>query len=417
MTTIAQIKKLIAAERKRQQETLMLIPSENYTSAAVRRAVGSIFLHKYAEGYPGQRYYQGVEYADKLEKLAQEAFRRLFNVAAVNVQPYSGAVANAAIYLGLLKPGETLLGLDLNAGGHLSHGAAVNFSGRCFRAVHYHWRRQQFPWFDFRELAALVKRERPKLIVVGTTSFPRLLPWRRFSQLARLVNAYLLADISHLAGLIVAGAYPRPQPWVDLLMTTSQKTLRGPRGAVIMITKRGLRRDPQLPLKINRAVFPGLQGGPNLATIAGLALTALEAAQPAFRRYGQQVVKNARILAAELRQHGWRLITGGTDSHLILADVRPFALDGKKAASLLEAAGLITNANTIPGEPGSPRHPSGLRLGTPAVTTRGMGPAEMRLIAAWLEQILRHPGEEKLRRQIRRQVRQLCRRFPLDFRR
>ncbi len=409
------IEKLIQQEKKRQAETLMMIPSENYTYPEVRQAVGSVLIHKYAEGYPGRRYYQGMKFVDQVEKLAQERVKHLFGVPHANVQPYSGSPANAAIYFALLKPGDTIMGLALDHGGHLTHGhPRITFSGSYFRPLLYRTVFHRPPWFDFSALAQIVQKEKPRIIVAGTTAFPRRLPWKKFAQLAASVNAYLLADISHVAGLIVAGAYPSPVRWVDIVMTTTHKTLRGPRGAVILVTKKGLRHDPKLAWKINRAIFPGLQGGPHLGVIAGIAIMAKKAAQPEFHRYGQQVVANAKVLARELKRYSWRLVTGGTDSHLLVADLRSLAIDGKTAAIWLEEAGIVVNANAIPNDPQPPFRPSGIRFGTPALTARGMGEKEMALIAGWMDQVVRQSSNRE-REKIRQQVRDLCRRFPIDL--
>ncbi len=409
------IKKLISQEKLRQQRTLMMIPSENYTYPEVRRAVGSVLMHKYAEGYPGHRYYQGMRFVDQIEKLAQERVKRLFGVPHANVQPYSGSPANAAVYFALLKPGDTIMGLALDHGGHLTHGyPRITFSGRYFHSLQYRIAKNRPPWFDFTQLARVVRREKPKVIVVGTTAFPRRLPWKKFAQLAALVNAYLLADISHVAGLVVAGVCPSPVRWVDIVMTTTHKTLRGPRGAILMVTKKGLRHDSKLAWKINRAIFPGLQGGPHLGVIAGIAIMAKKAAQSEFHRYGQQVVANAKILARELKKRGWRLVTSGTDNHLLVADLHPLTVDGKTAAVRLEEAGIIVNANAIPNDPQPPFRPSGIRLGTPALTARGMGEKEMVIIADWLNQAVRS-NDNQLHSQIAQKVKKLCRQYPIDL--
>ena len=393
----------------------MMIPSENYTYPEVRRAAGSILMHKYAEGYPGHRYYQGMKFVDQIEKLAIERIKKLFGVPHANVQPYSGSPANAAVYFALLKPGDTIMGLALDHGGHLTHGhPRITFSGRYFQPIHYKLALDKPPWFDFAKLRRIAKRKKPRLIIAGTTAFPRQLPWQEFAKLAASVNAYLLADISHVAGLIAAGVYPSPVRWADIIMTTTHKTLRGPRGAILMITQKGLRHDPNLATKIDRGVFPGLQGGPHLETIAGIAIMARKAQTKIFQTYGRQIVANAQVLGQELKKQGWALVTGGTDSHLLVADLRPLKIGGKNAAIRLEKAGIIVNANAIPNDPQPPFRPSGIRFGTPALTARGMKEKEMRQIASWMDIAVRHRGE-KVQRQISKYVNGLCRQFPIDL--
>lgn len=398
---------LIAKEEKRQQETLMLIPSENYTYPEVREAVGSALMHKYAEGYPGRRYYQGMEFVDQIEILAQERAKKLFGVPYANVQPYSGSPANTAVYFALLNPGETLMGLSLAHGGHLTHGHSVSFSGKYFKAVQYELSDQKKGFFDFEEIRALARKNRPKILVVGTTAFPRILPWKEFSKIAQEVGAYLLADISHIAGLVVAGVHPSPVPYADIITSTTHKTLRGPRGAMILVTEKGLKKDPDLSKKIEKAVFPGLQGGPHLHTIAGIAVALRQAQDKPFKEYAEQVVKNAKILAQTLLNSGFELVTGGTDNHLLLIDLRNLNLDGQKAAQKLEENRIVTNKNSIPHDPASPAKPSGLRLGTPAVTTRGMKEPEMKEIGKMIKEVL---VEGK---SVKEEVLSLCQKFPL----
>jgi glycine hydroxymethyltransferase len=395
---------LIQKEEKRQQETLMLIPSENYASKAVREALGSVLTNKYAEGYPGKRYYQGNKVADQVEQLAIDRAKQLFGVPYVNVQPYSGSPANLAVYLSLVNPGEKVMGMELRAGGHLTHGSMVNFSGILFQSVSYSVGADG--WIDYDEIAKQAKEFQPKLIWAGATAYPRIIDWQKFAQIADSIGAWLVADIAHYAGLIVGGVYPSPVPYVDIITTTTHKTLRGPRGAMILVTKKGLKKDIQLGDKINRWVFPGLQGGPHLNTIASVAVALAEASQPEFKNYAQQIVKNAQVLAGELKKYGFNLITGGTDNHLILIDLRRNKIEGKKAAVLLEKSGIIVNANTVPHDPASPIHPSGIRLGTPVVTTQGMKEKEMILIAGLIKQSL--AGQD-----VHRQVKELCLRFPL----
>ncbi len=399
---------LIAKEEKRQKETLMLIPSENYTYPEVRQAVGSVLMHKYAEGYPGKRYYQGMEFVDQIENLCIDRAKKLFGVPFANVQPYSGSPANLAVYFALLDCRDPMMGMSLPHGGHLTHGhPKITFAGKYFDCCQYGICPDQPPYFDFQEIRRLAKEKRPKLFVVGATAFPRLIPWESFAEIAEEVGAYLMADISHIAGLVAGGAHPSPVPFVHLVTTTTHKTLRGPRGALIMVTDKGLQKDPDLGTKINKAVFPGLQGGPHLHTIAGIAVALAKAAQPEFREYADQVVKNAKVLAESLTAFGFELVTGGTDNHLILIDLRNTGLDGKTAAEKLEAEGMVINKNAVPGDTNPPAKPSGIRLGTPAVTTRGMKEPEMRQIGEMIKGVL------KDNQGTREKVKELCRKFPI----
>lgn len=383
----------------------MLIPSENYASKAVRQALGSVLTNKYAEGYPGKRYYQGNQVTDEIENLAIERAKKLFNVPFANVQPYSGSPANQAVYLALVKPGDKVMGMDLKAGGHLTHGSLANFSGKLFQPVSYSVGADG--WLDYEEIARLAKKFQPKLIWAGATAYPRLIDWQKFAQIADSVNAWLAADIAHYAGLIVGGAYPSPVSFVDVITTTTHKTLRGPRAAIILVTEKGFKKDPQLGDKINRWVFPGLQGGPHMNNIAAMAVALKEATRPEFKNYAHQIVKNAQALAKELQKYNFNLLTGGTDNHLILIDLRQDKIDGKKAAVILEKSGIIVNANTIPGDPAPPLRPSGIRLGTPAVTTQGMKEKEMKEIALLIKQSL--AGKD-----VYGQVKELCQKFPLS---
>ena len=406
--------RLISQEAKRQQETLMMIPSENYTFPAAREAVGSVLSHKYAEGYPKKRYYQGMKFVDQVEILAQQRAQKLFGVPYANVQPYSGSPANAAVYFALLEAGETVMGLQLDHGGHLTHGhPKITFSGRWFKSFPYQIKETP-PYFDFEQILKKAKKHRPKIIVVGTTAFPRTLPWKKFAIIANAVNAYLVADIAHIAGLVAGGAHSSPAHFVHIITTTTHKTLRGPRGALIMVTKKGLKKDPDLGKKINRAVFPGLQGGPHLHTIAGIAVTLKLAGQASFRKYAHQVVKNATVLAEELSKQGFRLVTKGTDNHLLLVDLRNFNLGGKLAAVKLEKAGIVVNANAIPYDPAPPYRPSGIRLGTPALTARGMKAGQMRQIARLIARVIKSAASQRKRQQkVHQEVKTLCRQFPI----
>lgn len=384
------VRDLIKAEQKRQSETLALIPSENYPSAAVSGALSSIFGAKYAEGYPGKRYYPGNAVADELEAYCQKQALKTFGLSAkdwhVNVQPYSGSPANAAIYLGLLEFGDTLMGLKLSHGGHITHGLKVGFSGRAYRAVHYEVDLATGR-LNYELIAKQAETQQPRIIVCGFTAYPPQVNFKKFGEIAKAQRAYLMADMSHIAGLVAAGVHPSPFEVADVVMTTTHKTLRGPRGAVIFCRK-------ELAERIDRAVFPGLQGGPHLNTIASMALAFEEAQTPAFKSYGEAVVANAAALAASLARLGAKLVANGTETHLILVDVRPLGIDGAVAEKRLEAAGLIANRNTVPGD-SSPFKPSGVRLGTPALTTRGLNEAQMPLLAEWLMAALKYPKQAK----------------------
>jgi len=403
---------LIAKEERRQKETLMMIPSENYASSCVRKAVGSVLMHKYSEGYPGKRYYQGNKFIDEIENLAIERAKKLFGVPYVNVQALSGAFANLAVYFALLDPGDKIMGMVLSSGGHLTHGhPKVTFSGKYFQSVQYNVGKDG--WIDYKKVEELAKKEKPKIIVCGYTAYPRIIDFEKFRKIADKVGAYLLADIAHIAGLVVGGVHPNPVPYVDVITTTTHKTLRGPRGAIIMVTKRGLEKDSQMGQKIDRAVFPGLQGGPHDNQTAGIAVCLAEASTVSFKKYAAQIVKNAKALAEELKKFGFNLVTGGTDNHLILIDLRNQNIDGKKAAEILEEAGIVVNKNTIPFDPNPPAKPSGVRLGTPALTTRGMREKEARLIANWINEILNVKCSMLNVQKIKKEIKKLCQKFPL----
>jgi len=403
------IAKLIKKEKNRQENTLTMIPSENYASPAVLEALGSVVQNKYAEGYSGKRYYQGNQNIDKIETLAIERAKKLFTVPHVNVQPYSGSPANSAVYFALLKPKDKIMGLALDSGGHLTHGyPKITFSGRYFQSVQYVVGKNGF--LDYRKIMALAEKEKPKIIVAGTTAYPRILDFEKFGRIADKVGAYLLADISHVAGLVIAGVHPSPIPYADIVMTTTHKTLRGPRGAIIMVTRKGLAKDSQMGKKIDRAVFPGLQGGPHENTIAAIAVALKEAEGKDFKKYGKQVVKNARVLAKELLKMDFNLVSGGTDNHLILIDLRNKKIDGKTVAVNLEKAGIVVNANAIPRDPNPPYRPSGIRLGTPALTTRGMEGKEMVQIAHWISTVIEHHKKIKM---IRSRVGKMAEQFPV----
>ena len=365
----------------------MLIPSENYAWPEVLEALGSCLTNKYAEGYPGKRYYQGNAIVDQIENLAIKRAQKLFGVPHANVQPYSGSPANQAVYLATCQVGDCVLGMDLAAGGHLTHGAKVSFAGRLYHAFGYGVSAKDNR-LDYEAILTLAKRVRPKLIWAGAAAYPRLFAWSKFAQIAQEVDAYLAADISHYAGLIAGGVYPSPAEFADIITTTTHKTLRGPRGAIVMVTSRGLQKNPDLAKKIDRAVFPGLQGGPHINTIAAIAVALAKAAQPRFRLYARQIINNAQALAHGLLKFDFNLLTGGTDNHLLLIDLRNKNLNGKDAAVMLEKAGIIVNANIIPFDPNPPLRPSGLRLGTPAVTALGMREKEMVKIANLINQTL-----------------------------
>ena len=373
-----EIAELVGAEARRQSEKIRLIPSENYVSRAVLEASGTVLTNKYSEGYSGKRYYEGQQFIDQVETLAIERAKSLFGVDHANVQPYSGSPANLAVYFAFLEPGDTVMGMSLPMGGHLTHGWDVSITGKWFRPVRYGVRRETGR-IDMDEVRQLALEHRPKLILCGGTAIPRTIDFPGFAEIAREVDAILVADIAHIAGLIAGGAHPTPVSHAEVITTTTHKTLRGPRGAMIMSTEEHARA-------LDRAVFPGLQGGPHNHTTAGIAVALKEAAQSEFRVYAHQIVTNAKALAAALVDRGFELVSGGTDNHLILIDLTNKEIGGKPAAQALDRAGLETNYNTVPFDPRKPFDPSGLRLGTPPVTSRGMGPDEMTHIAQWIDE-------------------------------
>ena len=401
------IVKITEQDLARQQNALMLIPSENYASRAVMEIQGSILANKYAEGYPGERYYNGCEFMDEVESLAIERAKALFGVEHVNVQPHAGTQANMAVYYALLEPGDTILSMSLSHGGHLSHGDAVNFSGRYYNVVTYGVNAET-ERIDMAEVSRLAQEHQPKLIVVGATAYPRQFDFAAWRDVADSVGAYLLADVAHIAGLIAGGVHPNPVPYSDVVTTTTHKTLRGPRGAIVMCKT-------EHAAKIDRAVFPGLQGGPFLHTIAAKAVAFKEASEPAFKAYQTQVVKNAKALAARLIQNGFRLVSGGTENHLMLVDLtsKYEKLSGRQAADHLEDAGIIVNKNSIPFDKRKPRTTSGIRLGTPMVTTRGMEEAQMHQIADFIAETLENRQKSAIKRRIRQKVAALCAQFPI----
>jgi glycine hydroxymethyltransferase len=398
---------LISEELDRQSSTICLIPSENYVSRAVLEAMGSVFTNKYSEGYAGRRYYEGQQVVDRLEPLAVERAKRLFRIEHANVQPYSGSPANLAIYLAFCEPGDTVMGMALPMGGHLTHGWGVSVTGKWFRAVQYAVRHDNGR-VDLDEVRELARKERPKLIFCGGTAIPRTIDFAGFAEIAREVEAILVADIAHIAGLIAGGAHPSPVGHADVLSTTTHKTLRGPRGAMLMSTEEHANA-------LDRAVFPGLQGGPHNHTTAAIAVALAEASQPEFFDYAQQVVENAKTLAAELLGRGFDLVSGGTDNHLLLVDLTSKGVTGKIAAKALDRARITLNYNTVPFDPRKPFDPSGVRLGTPAVTTRGMAENEMRLIARWIDEVVGAAGreDEATIERIAAEVRELAAAFPI----
>lgn len=403
---------LIQKEERRQRDTISLIPSENIASKAVRAALGSVLTNKYSEGYPGKRYYGGNEIVDEVEILAQDLAQKVFKLGKywhVNVQPYSGSPANLAVYAALLKPGEKLMGMALPAGGHLTHGWKVSLSGQWWRAVPYGVGSDG--WLDYRAIERIARREKPKLIIAGATAYPRQLDFKKFQKIAREVGAYFMVDMAHIAGLVAGGAHPSPFPYADIVTTTTHKTLRGPRGAIIFANTRSIiarKRKVDIASAIDRAVFPGLQGGPHNHQTAAIAVALAEVLEPSFKRYSRQVVRSARLLARELKKQGFSLVTGGTDNHLLLLDLRPLALSGREAEDRLGKIGLIVNRNTIPNDPRPPYDPSGLRLGTPSVTTRGMKEGEMKIIARLIDETVR---EKRPVRELTREVRSLAKKF------
>jgi glycine hydroxymethyltransferase len=400
-----EIAAVLEDELERQRTTLVMIPSENYASKAVLRAQGSILTNKYAEGYPGARWYNGCSAVDRAEQLAIDRARELFGADHANVQAHTGSQANMAAYYAVLEPGDTILSLSVDHGGHLSHGQAVNFSGRYYRVHHYALDRDT-ELLDYESARKIAQLYRPKLIVVGFSAYSRIIDWEAWRAVADDVNALLMADIAHIVGLIAAGAHPSPTPYADIITSTTHKTLRGPRGAFIMCKR-------HLADMIDRAIFPGIQAGPLMHVIAAKAVAFKEAMTDEFRVYQLQIVKNAQTLAASLQQQGLRIVSGGTDNHLMLCDLRPLTISGRDAANMLEEAGIIVNKNSVPYDHQPPAIASGIRPGTPAITTRGMKEPEMAQIGEMMGRVLRNPLNREIRLQVREEVRQLCARFPV----
>jgi glycine hydroxymethyltransferase len=397
---------ILQKELQRQRDHLELIASENFTSAAVMAAQGSVLTNKYAEGLPGKRYYGGCSFIDEAEQLAIDRVKELFGAAHANVQPHSGAQANFAVFLALLEPGDTIMGMDLSHGGHLTHGSPVNVSGKWFKVCHYGVN-QDTEQLDFDQIRELALEHRPKLIICGYSAYPRIIDFEKFRAIADEVGAYLLADIAHIAGLVAAGVHPSPIPHCDVVTTTTHKTLRGPRGGLI------LTRDADLGKKFDKAVFPGTQGGPLEHVIAAKAVAFGEALKPEFRTYSAQVIKNAQQLAAQLQQRGLKTVSNGTDNHLMLVDLRSIGMTGKRADQLVSGVNITANKNTVPFDPESPFVTSGLRLGSPAMTTRGMGTDEFALIGDIIADRLLNPEDEGVKQQCLDRVASLCERFPL----
>ena len=399
------VHRAVMGELSRQKGQLEMIASENFVSPAVREALGTVFTHKYAEGLPGRRYYGGCEFADQVEELCRSRATRLFGADHANVQPHSGTQANMAGYFAFLEPGDRILGMNLSHGGHLTHGSPVNFSGRFFDVVAYGVRESDGR-IDYDAVRDIALRTRPKMIVTGASAYPRTIDFEAFGTIAREIGAVHMCDLAHIAGLVAGGHHPSPVPHADVVTTTTHKTLRGPRGGLILCRKEHAK-------VIDRMVFPFIQGGPLMHVIAAKAVALGEALSPGFAQYGRRVVENTRILADTLMERGVRLVSGGTDTHLVLVDLRDRELTGKDAEKLLERGGVTVNKNTVPGELRSPFVTSGLRIGTPAITSRGMGPQEIRVIGGWIADILERPGDEDGIRGIRRQVSEMCAAYPL----
>lgn len=395
----------IESEQVRQRDGLELIASENYTSAAVLQAAGTVLTNKYAEGYPGRRYYGGCEFVDVVEDLARDRAKLLFGAEHVNVQPHAGSQANMAVYMSVLEPGDHFLAMDLAHGGHLTHGMHLNFSGKWFKPIHYGVRRDD-ERIDFDQVAALAREHRPKLIIAGASAYPREIDHARFAEIAQEVGAKLMVDMAHYAGLVAGGLHNSPLPHADFVTTTTHKTLRGPRSGIVMCRE-------EYAKDVDRSVFPGLQGGPLCHIIAAKAVCFLEASQPAFRAYGEQIIANAQQLAESMQAGGVRIVTGGTDNHLMLCDMTSIDRSGKIAEKALDRAGITVNKNMIPYDTRKPLDPSGIRLGTAALTTRGMKQEEMKRIAGWILEILQSPEDEALSERIRGSIREFAQAFPV----
>jgi len=396
--------RFLKLEAKRQKETINLIAAENYASRAVLEAQGSILTNKYAEGYPQHRYYAGCPNVDAIESLAIERAKKLFNAEHANVQPHSGSQANMAAYFAFIKPGDTVMGMSLSHGGHLTHGAPANFSGKWYNFVPYGLD-PETERIDYKTIEDLALKHRPKLIVAGASAYPRIIDFSRFRSIADAAGAQLVADMAHIAGLVAANLHPSPVPHAQIVTSSTHKTLRGPRSGFILCKQ-------DLASQIDAAVFPTMQGGPLIHAIAAKAVAFFEAMQPEFTTYQKAVLENAQVLATELQQHGLRLVSGGTDNHLILIDLTQNGITGRAAQEALEDAGILTNTNAIPSDPRPPQINSGIRLGTPAITTRGFGPQETKQIASLIIKVLSHPDDKKIQKEVAEQVVSMCRRFP-----
>ena len=400
-----QIASVLADEARRQATGLELIPSENLVSQAVLEAMGSIFTNKYAEGYPGKRYYGGCEFADKAEQLAIDRARELFGAQHANVQAHSGTSANIAVYMSMLQPGDTVLGMALAHGGHLTHGHPLNFSGRMYKFVEYHVRRDT-EQIDYEEIEQLAHQHKPRMIVAGASAYPRIIDFERMAKIAKSVDAVFFVDMAHIAGLVAAGVHPSPVPHADIVSTTTHKTLRGPRGGLVLCRS-------TFAKEIDRLTFPGTQGGPLVHIIAAKAVCLKEAMEPGFKEYQKQVALNAKAMAGAVAKHGFRLVSGGTDNHLFLIEVHPRGITGGEAEKALDRAGITVNKNAIPFDPLPPMKAGGIRLGSPSVTTRGMREPEMELIGNWIAEVLSHIGDTAVEQRVRKQVAELAARFPI----
>jgi glycine hydroxymethyltransferase len=400
-----QICELIRQEKARQSGSIRLIPSENYVSAAVMLASGSCLTNRYSEGYPGKRYYEGQQVTDLIEKVAQDRAKKLFKPEHANVQSYSGSVANLAAYFALAEPGDTIMGLALPHGGHLTHGWNVSVTGKIFKSVQYTVN-PDTGRFDFNQIEELAKKNRPKIIISGATAYPREIDFEIFGRIAKEVGAYHISDIAHIAGLVVAGIHKSPVPYADIVSTTTHKTLRGPRGGMLLCKTEHAKN-------VDKSVFPGLQGGPHMQTITAIAVALAEADTPEFIAYAKQVVKNSKVLAGKLLEYGFNLVSGGTDNHLMLIDLRNKNIPGKKLAKALDRARIVTNYNTIPNDPAPPFNPSGLRLGTPAITTRGMKEPQSELIAGFIKKVVENIDNESAIEEVGKEVLLLCSQFPV----
>lgn len=400
-----EIAELIEKELKRQQENLLMIASENYADEAILQATGSVLTNKYAEGYPGKRFYQGTEYYDRIEEIAIERAKKLFGAEHANVQPTSGSQANQAVYLACLNPGDPILGMDLSAGGHLTHGSTASSSGKIYKAYYYGVDPKTY-LIDYEKVRQIAKEVKPKIIVCGASAYPRQIDFKKFKEIADETGALLLADIAHYAGLVAAGIYDSPVPYADFVTTTTHKTLKGPRSGLILCKE-------QHSKKINSAVFPGIQGGPLMHIIAAKAICFKEAMTEEFKNYQKQVLKNARTIADALMRKGYKVLTGGTDCHLILIDLRPNNITGKDAAIALEKAGIVVNKNAVPFDTQSPFITSGIRIGTPAVTARGLKENEILSIAEWIDTVLKNINDEKIIKDINQNVKKLCEKYPV----